>query len=68
MAVLPMFFTAGKLSTHTYKAGGNAGCFKAFPNYTEWGIKSDEDKLQHKCVRALEEVLRALEDHIRIVL
>ena len=65
MATLPVFFTLGKLSTHSYKTGGSSGRFKAFPNYKEWGIKSDEDGLQFKCIHALEEVCKALDDHIR---
>ena len=65
MATLPVFFTSGKLSTHTYKSGSLSGCFKAFPNHKEWGIKSDEDGLQYKCIHALEEVCKALDDHIR---
>ena len=65
MATLPVFFKSGKLSTHAYKAGSSSGRFKAFPNYKEWGIKSDEDGLQFKCIHALEEVCKALDDHIR---
>ena len=65
MATLPVFFTSSKLSTHTYKSGSTGGRFKAFPNYKEWGIKSDEDGLQFKCIHALEEVCKALDDHIR---
>lgn len=66
MATLPVFLTSGRLSTHAYKGGsGNAARFKAFPSFADWGIKSDEDKLQYKCFRALEEVCNALEDHIR---
>ena len=53
---LLVFFTSGKLSTHAYKTGSSLGRFKAFPNYKEWGIKSDEDGLQFKCIHALEEV------------
>ena len=65
MATLPVFFTSSKLTTHAYKSGGSTGRFKAFPNYKEWGIKSDEDGLQFKCIHALEEVCKALDDHIR---
>ena len=65
MAILLVFFTSGKLSTHTYKAGSLSGHFKAFPNHKEWGIKSDEDGLQYKCIHTLEEVCKALDDHIR---
>ena len=66
MTVLPVFFTSPKLSTHIYgSASGGSGRFKAFPNATEWGTKTDEDKLQYKCSKALQEVCRAIEDHIR---
>ena len=66
MTVLPVFFTSPKLSTHIYgSASGGSGRFKAFPNATEWGTKTDEDKLQYKCSRALQEVCQAIEDHIR---
>ena len=66
MTVLPVFFTSPRLSTHIYgPSSGGTGRFKAFPNATEWGTKTDEDKLQYKCSRALQEVCRAIEDHIR---
>ena len=66
MATLPVFITSGKLATYSYKgSGGSSARFKAFPSFADWGIKSDEDKLQYKCFRALEEVCSALEDHIR---
>ena len=66
MTVLPVFFTSPKLSTHIYSSSsGGPGRFKAFPNAVEWGTKTDEDKLQYKCSRALQEVCRAIEDHIR---
>ena len=64
MAILPLFFTAGKLSTHIY-GSGSTGRFCAFPNSSEWGSKTDEDKLQFKCFKALDEVCRAIEEHIR---
>ena len=57
MAMLPVFITSSRLTTHAYKeSSGGAARFKAFPSYTEWGVKSDEDKLQYKCFRALDEV------------
>ena len=65
MATLPVFFTSGKLPTHTYRSGSSGGSFKDFPNHKEWGIKSDEDGLQFKCIHVLEEVCKALDDHIR---
>ena len=68
MATLPVFFTSDKLLMHTYKAGSLLGHFKAFPNYKEWRIKSDEDGLQFKCIQALEEVCKVLDDHIRDLL
>ena len=64
MAVLPLFFTLGKLSTHIY-GSGSTGRFRAFPNAVEWGSKMDEDKLQLKCLKALDEVCKAIEEHIR---
>ena len=30
----------------------------------EWGIKADEDKLQCKCFKALDEIYKAVEEHI----
>ena len=66
MAMLPVFLTSKRLSTYSYKgSGGSSVRFKAFPSFADWGIKSDEDKLQYKCFRALDEVCNALEDHIR---
>ena len=66
MATLPVFLTSGRLSTYLYKGSGSGSAqFKTFPSFADWGIKSDEDKLQYKCFRALEEVCNALEDHIR---
>ena len=64
MAILPLFFTSGKLSTHIY-GSGSSGRFRAFPNAGEWGSKTDEDKLQFKCQKALDEVCKAVEEHIR---
>ena len=66
MATLPVIITSSRLSTHPYKGSADGSSrFKAFPSYAEWGVKSDKDKLQYKCFRALEEVSSALEDHIR---
>ena len=66
MAVLPVFFTSPKLSTHIYgSSSGGAGRFKVFPNATEYETNIDEDKLQYKFRRAWEEVCRAIKDHIR---
>ena len=65
MATLPVFLMSGRLSTYSYKgSGGSSAHFKAFLSFTDWGIKSDEDKLQYKCFCALEEVCNTLEDHI----
>ena len=43
---------------------GTTGRFKEFPNAKEWGNKTDEDKLQYKYFKALEEVCKAVEEHI----
>ena len=64
MIVLPVFFTSTKLSTHIHSLG-SIGHFRTFPNAKEWGNKTDEDKLQYKCFKALEEVCKAAEEHIR---
>ena len=65
MATLPVFLTSGRLSTYLYKGSGSSSAqFKAFTSFVDWGIKSDEDKLQYKYFRALEEVCNALEDYI----
>ena len=65
MTLLPHFMTGGRVTAHIYRAAAStASRWKAFPSNDEWGMRTDEESLQHKCTAALEEIVGAIREHI----